>query len=148
MSTDALDPGQWFTADDQYLFNAGNNTRLWHSLGGRLDEVDGTSGARFTVWAPNAAAVSVIGDFNDWTHPGHTLTPIGSSGVWGSFIPGLAAGDRYKFRVESSYGRVVEKADPLAFRSEVAPSTASILADLSHEWSDDEWMSRLSLIHI
>ncbi len=144
MSTDALDPGQWFTADDQYLFNAGNNTRLWHSLGGRLDEVDGTSGARFTVWAPNAAAVSVIGEFNGWTHPGHVLEPIGSSGVWGGFLPELVAGDRYKFRVESSYGRIVEKADPMAFHSEVAPATASILADLSYDWADESWMSKRS----
>ncbi len=141
MSIKPIDPSRWFTADDQYLFNAGDNTRLWHGLGGRLDAVDGTTGARFTVWAPNAAAVSVIGDFNGWTHPGHALTPIGSSGVWGGFVAGLGEGDRYKFRVESSYGRVIEKADPLAFKSESAPSTASILTDLSFDWSDSEWLS-------
>ena len=140
MIPEPIDPSSWFTADDQYLFNAGNNTRLWHGLGGRLDSVDGVSGARFTLWAPNAASVSVIGDFNDWTHPGHYLELIGSSGVWGGFIAGMFEGDRYKFRVESSYGRVVEKADPMAFFAEVAPGTASVLADLSFEW--------LSLIHI
>ena len=130
-----------FEANAQYLFNAGDNTRLWHGLGGRLDSIEGESGARFTVWAPNAAAVSVIGEFNDWTHPGHWLTPIGSSGVWGGFIPGLTEGTRYKFRIESSYGRITEKADPMAFFAEVAPATASILTDLSHEWTDDEWLA-------
>ena len=142
MIPEPIDPSSWFTADDQYLFNAGNNTRLWHGLGGRLDSVDGVSGARFTLWAPNAASVSVIGDFNDWTHPGHHLEPIGSSGVWGGFIAGMFEGDRYKFRVESSYGRVVEKADPMAFFAEVAPGTASVLADLSFEWSDSSWLDK------
>lgn len=141
MSEEPVDPSHWFTADDQYLFNAGNNTRLWHGLGGRLDSANGLAGARFTLWAPNAASVSVIGDFNDWTHPGHHLERIGSSGVWGGFITGLTAGTRYKFRVESSWGRVVEKADPMAFMSEEAPSTASILTDLSYEWSDSAWLS-------
>lgn len=134
------DPIDWFSAEDQYLFNAGDNTRLWHSLGGRLDSVDGVSGARFAVWAPNARSVSTIGDFNGWTHPGHELDPIGSSGVWGGFIPGLTAGDRYKFRVEASYGRIVEKADPLAFAAESSPGTASVLADLSFEWTDSDWL--------
>ena len=135
------DPGTWFGADDQYLFNAGDHTRLWDGLGGRLAHVDGVGGARFAVWAPNAASVSVIGDFNGWTHPGEPLRPVGASGVWDGFIPGLSAGSRYKYRVESSYGTVVEKADPMAFESEIAPDTASVLADLTHTWSDDAWMA-------
>ena len=135
------DPGTWFGADDQYLFNAGDHTRLWDGLGGRLAHVDGVGGARFAVWAPNAASVSVIGDFNGWTHPGEPLRPVGASGVWDGFIPGLSEGSRYKYRVESSYGTVVEKADPMAFESEMAPNTASVLADLTHTWSDDAWMA-------
>ena len=135
------DPGTWFGADDQYLFNAGDHTRLWDGLGGRLAHVDGVGGARFAVWAPNAASVSVIGDFNGWTHPGEPLRPVGASGVWDGFIPGLSEGSRYKYRVESSYGSVVEKADPMAFESEIAPNTASILADLTHSWSDEAWMA-------
>ena len=135
------DPGTWFGADDQYLFNAGDHTRLWDGLGGRLAHVDGVGGARFGVWAPNAASVNVIGDFNNWTHPGEPLRPVGSSGVWDGFIPGMVAGSRYKYRIESAYGTVVEKADPLAFESEIAPNTASVLADLTHTWSDDSWMA-------
>ncbi|MDW3177816.1 MAG: 1,4-alpha-glucan branching protein GlgB [Acidimicrobiia bacterium] len=135
------DPGHWFDADDQFLFNAGNHTRLWDGLGARVAHVDGVGGVRFSVWAPNAASVGVIGDFNAWTHPGERLRPVGSSGVWDGFIPGLDVGARYKYRVESSYGSVVEKADPMSFFSEVAPSTASIVADLTHTWSDEEWMS-------
>ena len=135
------DPGTWFGADDQYLFNAGDHTRLWDGLGGRLAHVDGVGGARFAVWAPNAASVSVIGDFNGWTHPGEPLRPVGASGVWDGFIPGLSEGSRYKYRVESSYGSVVEKADPMAFESEIAPNTASVLADLTHSWSDEAWMA-------
>ena len=93
------------------------------------------------MWAPNARAVSVIGDFNDWTHPGEALRPVGSSGVWDGFVPGIGEGTRYKYRVEGAYGSVVEKADPLAFAAEVAPNTASVLADLTYSWSDDEWMA-------
>ncbi len=110
-------------------------------MGGRLDLVDGVRGARFAVWAPTARSVSVVGDFNEWTHPGHPLSPIGSSGVWGGFIGGLVEGTRYKFRVEQYNGRVVEKADPLAFFAEVAPATASILTDLSFDWSDSRWLT-------
>ena len=135
------DPGAWFGADDQFLFNAGDHTRLWDGLGGRLAHVDGVGGARFAVWAPNAASVGVIGDFNNWTHPGEPLRAVGSSGVWDGFIPGLSAGTRYKYRVESSYGTVQEKADPMAFEAELAPNTASVLTDLSHNWDDDAWMA-------
>jgi len=131
---------QRFTADDQFLFNAGNHTRLWENLGGRPAYIDGVSGARFAVWAPNAAEVSVIGGFNDWTHPGEPLAPVGSSGVWEAFVPGIELGTKYKYRVVSKHGSVVEKADPLAFEAEVAPNTASVLADLTHTWTDDAWM--------
>lgn len=135
------DPRIWFTEQDQYLLNAGDNTRLWQSLGGRIDIVDGSAGARFAVWAPNAREVSVIGDFNDWTHPGHQLSPVDQSGVWAGFIPGLGEGTAYKFRVVGANGKVVEKADPLAFGAEVAPATASILTDLSYDWNDSTWMA-------
>lgn len=134
-------PGRWFTDVDQFLFNAGDHTRLWESLGGRVAHLDGVGGARFAVWAPNAAEVGVIGDFNGWTHPGEPLRRVGGSGVWDCFIPGLGLGTKYKFRVVSMDGTVTEKADPMAFASETAPSTASVLADLTHDWSDSDWMA-------
>ncbi len=136
------DPGTWFDADDQFLFNAGDHTRLWDGLGGRLAHVDGVGGARFAVWAPNAQSVSLIGDFNGWTHPGEPLRPVGSSGVWDGFIPGIGEGSKYKYLITGARGTVVEKADPMAFQAETAPSTASVLADLNHEWTDDEWMAK------
>ncbi len=135
-------PGWWFGADDQHLFNEGSHTRLWHSLGGRIDSVDGISGVRFAVWAPNARAVSVIGDFNGWSHPGTPLRAVGSSGVWDVFMPGLGNGLCYKYRIEGAHGGVVEKADPLAFKSEQAPSTASVVTDLARDWNDAEWMAQ------
>lgn len=134
------EPSTGFSDVDQYLFNAGDHSRLWENLGGRPAQHDGTLGARFSVWAPNAREVSVIGDFNDWTHPGEPLSPVGASGVWEGFVPSVEVGVRYKYRVVGAHGTVVEKADPLAFEAEVAPSTASILSDLTHDWSDDEWM--------
>ena len=150
MTKDDIDdrgPTGKFNDVDQYLFNAGDHSRLWENLGGRQAHRDGVSGALFSVWAPNAQAVGVIGDFNNWTHPGDPLSRVGSSGVWEAFVPGLKLGARYKYRVVSAQGSVVEKADPLAFEAEVAPSTASILSDLSHEWSDEDWMRSRSLRH-
>ena len=141
MASDSESAPTSFGQDDQYLFNAGDNTRLWHGLGGRLASADGKSGASFSVWAPNAKSASVVGDFNDWTHPGHELERVEASGVWAGFVSNATEGTKYKFRIESNTGRVVEKADPMAFAAEVAPATASILTDLSHDWSDDAWLA-------
>ena len=134
-------PLNGFSDVDQYLFNAGDHTRIWENLGGRPAHHEGVGGARFSVWAPNAAEVGVIGDFNGWTHPGHPLTRVGASGVWQGFVAGMQLGDRYKYRVVSASGVIVEKADPLAFEAEVAPATASVLSDLTHTWTDDAWMA-------
>ena len=138
--TTPYDVDDGFGGVDQYLFNAGDHTRLWKNLGGRPAHIDGVGGARFSVWAPNAKSVSIIGDFNGWTHPGEPMSPVGSSGVWQGFVPGLEVGARYKFLVVGAHGTVVEKADPLAFEAEVPPSTASVLSDLTYNWSDSEWM--------
>jgi len=125
---------------DQFLFNAGDHTRLWENLGGRPAHREGLDGANFSVWAPNAAGVSVVGDFNEWTHPGEPLTRVGTSGVWEGFVANVGVGGRYKYRVVSNHGTVVEKADPLAFEAEVAPATASVISDLTHRWTDEVWM--------
>ena len=86
---------------DLYLFNEGSNYRLYETVGAHLLSRDGQAGAMFSVWAPNARAVSMIGSFNDWNTTSHPLTPRGSSGIWEGFIPGVAKGALYKFHIES-----------------------------------------------
>ncbi len=134
-------PGWWFGADEQHWFNEGSHSRLWHALGGRIDTVDGRAGTRFSVWAPNAHEVHVVGDFNGWTHPGEPMRRVGSSGVWDAWVPGVGTGTRYKYRVAGAHGSVVEKTDPMAFAMEVPPATASVVTELWFEWSDDRWMN-------
>jgi 1,4-alpha-glucan branching enzyme len=126
---------------DLYLFNEGSHVRLHEKFGAHLGVVDGVAGAHFTVWAPNAERVSVIGDFNGWDKGSHQLSPRGVSGVWEGFIPDVGEGDTYKFHIQSRHeGFRVDKADPFAIHSETPPLTGSKIWDLSYEWQDDEWM--------
>ena len=98
-------------------------------------------GVAFAVWAPNAAAVSVVGDFNDWQPARNALAPVADSGIWEGFVPDLAQGAVYKYHVVSrSNGYRVDKADPFGFHSEVPPRTGSIVWDLDFEWGDASWM--------
>jgi 1,4-alpha-glucan branching enzyme len=110
-------------------------------MGARPAEQDGRHGYSFVVWAPNAQAVSVVGDFNEWRAGAHPLVARGSSGVWEAFVPGLPDGSLYKYEMATPAG-VVIKADPYALRAERAPRTASITADLGrHQWGDHIWMA-------
>jgi len=124
---------------DIWLFNEGNHTRLYEKLGAHVVD-DGVS---FGVWAPNAARVSVIGDWNGWMPQADPLEPLGSSGIWVGVVDGASAGDCYKYRIESrARGYVVDKADPFAFQAEMPPRTASVICDLSHhQWGDAAWMA-------
>jgi 1,4-alpha-glucan branching enzyme len=141
-ATAVRDGGATFISDDDvYLFNEGSHVRLADVLGAHPAELDGEPGVRFAVWAPSARAVSVIGDFNDWRPGVHRLHPRASSGIWQGFIPGLGAGERYKYRIESGHGYQVDKADPLALRAEEPPLTASVVWDLDYAWGDAEWMA-------
>jgi 1,4-alpha-glucan branching enzyme len=129
------------TKDDLYLFNAGDHFRLYDKLGAHLCEVAGTRGVYFSVWAPNARAVGVIGDFNEWDPTATALRPREQSGIWEGFVPGVPEGALYKYHlVSNQVGYTVDKADPLGFRFEAPPRTASIVANLSYKWQDDEWM--------
>src|ERR1035438_6586027 len=90
------------TPEDSYLFNEGSHYRIYEKMGAHLVESNGTQGAVFSVWAPNAHHVSVIGSFNSWNPKSHRLAPRGSSGIWEGFIPGVAKGTLYKFHVVST----------------------------------------------
>ncbi len=130
-------PGAVMTPDDLHLFNEGRHFRLYERMGAHPTE----AGTNFTVWAPNATSVSVIGDRNAWKAGAHALAPLGDSGVWVSDDDaGWTIGDRYKYHIESRNGYVVDKADPFAFATEEPPRTGSVIADLAYRWNDDPWM--------
>jgi len=129
---------------DLHLFREGSHTRLYERLGAHPEIRDGVAGCHFALWAPNAHAVSVMGDFNGWHRHTHWLRCIhADAGIWEGFVPGAGAGQRYKFHIESNVnGYKVDKADPFAFTSEVAPATASIIANLDYHWHDEDWLAR------
>nr|MDQ5861694.1 phosphotransferase [Actinomycetota bacterium] len=129
---------------DLHLIGEGRHEKLWEVLGAHvqhykssLGDVDGVS---FAVWAPNAQAVRVKGDFNAWDGRENSLRSLGSSGVWEVFVPGVLAGACYKFEIKTKGGHWVEKADPLAFGTEVPPLTASRVVEPSYAFKDAEWM--------
>ncbi|WP_084129128.1 1,4-alpha-glucan branching protein GlgB [Demequina sp. NBRC 110055] len=131
---------------DLHLIREGRHERLWDVLGANvrrypsvLGDVEGVS---FAVWAPNARAVRVVGDFNYWNGTAHAMRSLGSSGVWELFVPGTSAGTIYKFEILGKDGTWRQKADPMARATEVPPQTASIVAESSYSWSDDDWMIR------
>jgi 1,4-alpha-glucan branching enzyme len=130
------------TPHDIYLFKEGALFRAYEKLGAHAQIVDGREGTHFAVWAPNAETVSVVGDFNDWQRGRHALTPRWDrSGVWELFVPGVGAGAVYKYHVLSrNDGFRVDKGDPFAFRCEPPPRTASIVWELTYEWSELEWL--------
>ena len=129
------------TEQDLYLFNQGRHYRAYEKLGSHLTSVDGRPGASFSVWAPNARSVNVIGSFNDWNKDSHPLGPRESSGIWEGFIPGVSKGAVYKYHIVSRrHGHVVDKADPFGFLHEKPPRTASLVWDLDYQWSDRDWM--------
>ena len=129
------------TDQDIYLFREGSHGRLYERLGCHLDP--GGAGARFAVWAPNARAVSVIGEWNGWSPGAGTLSVRwDGSGIWEGFVPGVRHGQPYKFRIESHHGgHVAEKADPFAFYAETPPATGSRAWTLEYDWGDAQWMA-------
>jgi 1,4-alpha-glucan branching enzyme len=131
--------------DDLYLFNEGSHLRLYDKLGAHPMEVAGAAGTYFAVWAPNARHVSVIGDFNVWDPTATPLFAREQSGIWDGFVPGIGKGEIYKFHIVShQHGYTVDKADPYAVFSEVAPKTASVVWELDYQWGDREWMATRS----
>ncbi|MGO3722461.1 1,4-alpha-glucan branching protein GlgB [Microbacterium gubbeenense] len=122
---------------DAYLFAEGTHHHLWHLLGAHVEE----GGVRFAVWAPNAQAVSVVGDFSLWAADAYPMTPDGSSGIWQAFVPDIGEGATYKYEIRDASGVVLpQKADPVGFGSEHPPATASVVRRLgTHEWHDAAW---------
>ncbi|AAT89101.1 glycogen-branching enzyme [Leifsonia xyli subsp. xyli] len=127
---------------DLHLIREGRHERLWTALGARLRDLGGVTGTAFTVWAPHARAVRVVGDFNGWDGTLHSLRNMGSSGVWELFVPGVGEGAIYKFDLLAQSGDWVRKIDPMAQLAETPPDTASRIAVSRHEWQDGEWMRR------
>jgi 1,4-alpha-glucan branching enzyme len=127
---------------DIHLFNEGRHHQLWRMLGAHVREHQGVQGTSFAVWAPNAKAARVVGDFNGWDGRLHPMRSMGSSGVWEVFLPGVEAGSRYKFELLTQSGQLRLKADPMAFAAEVPPGQASVVADSHYEWSDADWLDR------
>jgi 1,4-alpha-glucan branching enzyme len=126
---------------DLHLLGEGRHERLWERLGAHpLDAED--AGVRFSVWAPNARAVSVVGDWNGWAEGADALVPQESSGVWAGVAAGAREGHAYKLSVHGADGVTRLRADPLAFRAEEPPATASVVYRSRHTWSDDDWMAR------
>jgi 1,4-alpha-glucan branching enzyme len=129
------------TPNDIYLFKEGTLYRAYQKLGAHVTSQDGRSGTRFAVWAPNAQAVSVVGDFNGWDPERHRLAARwDESGIWEGFVPEIGPGTLYKYHVRSRFGGYrVDKSDPFAFHAETPPRTASIVWDLGYEWRDLDW---------
>ncbi len=129
---------------DLHLFNEGRHFELAEHFGANVVTVDGVQGVRFAVWAPNARAVSVVGDFNSWDTRRHPMRLRYPAGAWELFIPRVAAGARYKYAIVGAYGqRLPLKADPLARATEAPPATASVVpAPTALTWHDAEWMAR------
>jgi len=126
---------------DLHLIREGRHEQLWNVLGAHVRQHGGVRGTSFTVWAPNARAARVVGDFNSWDGQGHSMRSMGASGIWELFVPGLGAGTTYKFEMLARHGGWVVKADPMARFAEVPPATASVVTESAYRWNDGAWMT-------
>ena len=133
--------GAVLTDEDVHLFNEGTHDRAYLKLGSHPATREGEDGTAFAVWAPGAARVSVVGEFNGWKADRHPLRLRGQSGLFEGFVPGVGPGAVYKYHVASRLGGYeVDKADPFAFRHETPPRTGSVVWGLDYAWGDREWM--------
>ncbi|HSF15453.1 MAG TPA: 1,4-alpha-glucan branching protein GlgB [Vicinamibacteria bacterium] len=138
-------PWSLLTDVDIHLFNEGTHCRLYEKLGAHPHTADGATGTYFAVWAPNAAHVSLMGEFNGWDRERTPLVLRGSSGIWEGFVSEATVGQLYKYHIRSRYqGYEVDKADPFGFAQEIPPRSASAITDLSYRWRDEKWMSQRS----
>jgi 1,4-alpha-glucan branching enzyme len=131
---------------DLYLIGEGRHERLWKALGAQVkrDETGALLGTAFSVWAPNAQAVSLIGDHNYWDRNTHQMYRNGTSGIWEIFVADIAAGTKYKFAICGIDGRWVDHADPMARATEIPPLTASVVEESTYSWNDQAWIQKRS----
>jgi 1,4-alpha-glucan branching enzyme len=130
-------------AQDLYLFNEGNEHRIYEKLGAHRRTLHGVSGVAFAVWAPNASQVALVGNFNHWDGRYHPLRSMGTSGVWELFVPGLTEGELYKFFIRDQQGHIHAKTDPYGCYFEAPPNNASIVFDTTKfKWNDEAWIAQ------
>jgi len=128
---------------DIHLFRSGKHFKLYEKLGAHPVDVKGSPGTYFAVWAPNATAISIIGNFNQWKNGQHNLNPRwDESGIWEGFFPGVGKGEVYKYAIYSNTGEYLEKADPFALYTEIPPRTASIVWEHEYRWKDQPWLDK------
>lgn len=133
----------FITEVDRYLFNNGRHYEIFEKMGAHPKKYKGKNGMYFAVWAPHAEQIGVVGDFNSWDPEANAMKPLADSGIWEAFVPGIAAGELYKYAITTKSGKILFKADPYAFSAEYRPGTASVTADLSDfQWGDDAWMDK------
>ena len=133
----------FITAGDRYLFGEGTHYEIYNKLGAHPKTYEGKDGYYFAVWAPHAASVSVVGDFNNWDPDACPMQVLETSGIYERFIPGIKPGELYKFAITTQTGKVIFKADPFAQYAEYRPGTASITAfHDSFRWSDASWIQK------
>lgn len=133
------------TPQDLNLFHEGKKFNTYHYFGAHLVTEDGLAGVRFTLWAPRAQAVNVVGDFNQWEGHQNPLTRISTAGVFSGFVPSLSQGEMYKYEIVTAWGEKLLKADPYAFRGELRPGTASCIYELTgFDWEDHKWQAQSS----
>ena len=130
---------------DLYLFNQGEHRRVFDVMGAHVRRPGGVEGVGFTVWAPNAERVSVVGSFNCWDGRRHPMRLMGNSGIWELFIPGLKPGDLYKYEIRTKNGDLLTKLDPYAQQTELRPGNAGIVPqDSEFDWHDRKWLEKRS----
>lgn len=131
------------TENDIRLFKSGIHYEIYKKLGAHPKKIDDQDGISFSVWAPNAQEISVIGDFNGWDIENNKMNPIGDSGIFELFIPGALIGQRYKYAIKTLNDEILHKSDPYANYSERRPGNASVVTDISNfNWSDNQWLKK------
>ena len=132
-----------FSDQDLQRFLDGNHDDIYNLLGAHPRDLEGASGINFAVWAPNAKMVCVVGDFNNWEQAADQMRPVGSSGIWETFVPAANTGQIYRYRITDENGTVHEKSDPFGYFGEVPPRSASIVCDLkNYPWQDSHWIEQ------